>query len=164
MEDKAAAALAMPVRIGTLEGRWQGFAPVLIAHDLQVGEGPGALQLDQVRVVPDVLASLAARQLRVARLELEGLHLLVDVLCNLKANRWAKASTQQLFFERYKQVLALILVNLEILIAGNAEGVVLQHFHAREKLTEELADDVFQWYESNILDSGVPWDANKARQ
>ena len=78
VEDKAAAALAMPVRIGTLEGRWQGFAPVLIAHDLQVGEGPGALQLDQVRVVPDVLASLAARQLRVARLELEGLQLLVE--------------------------------------------------------------------------------------
>ncbi|HUE92840.1 YhdP family protein [Pseudomonas sp.] len=78
VEDKASAALAMPVRIGTLEGRWQGFAPVLIAHDLQVGEGQGALQLDQVRVVPDVLASLAARQLRVARLELEGLKLLVQ--------------------------------------------------------------------------------------
>lgn len=77
-EDKARAALAMPIQIGELEGLWQGFAPVLTAHDVQVGEGPGALQLDQVRVVPDVLGSLLARQLRVARLELDGLQLVVQ--------------------------------------------------------------------------------------
>jgi uncharacterized protein (TIGR02099 family) len=77
-EDKARAALAMPLQIGALEGRWQGLAPLLIAHDVLLGEGPGALQLDQVRVVPDVLASLLARQLRVARLELDGLQLVVQ--------------------------------------------------------------------------------------
>ncbi|MDP3816094.1 YhdP family protein [Pseudomonas sp.] len=77
-EDKARAALAMPLQIGALEGRWQGLAPLLIAHDMLLGEGPGALQLDQVRVVPDVLASLLARQLRVARLELDGLQLVVQ--------------------------------------------------------------------------------------
>jgi uncharacterized protein (TIGR02099 family) len=77
-EDKAREALAMPVRIGALEGLWQGFSPVLTAHDVSVGEGAGALQLDQVRVVPDVLASLLARQLRVGRLELDGVQLLVE--------------------------------------------------------------------------------------
>ena len=55
-EDKAREALAMPVQIGELEGLWQGFSPVLTAHDVALGEGAGALQLDQVRVVPDVLA------------------------------------------------------------------------------------------------------------
>jgi uncharacterized protein (TIGR02099 family) len=77
-EDKASAALAMPVQIGALEGLWHGFSPVLIAHDVAVGEGAGALQLDQVRVVPDVLASLLARQLRIARLELDGVQLVVQ--------------------------------------------------------------------------------------
>lgn len=74
-EDRARAVLGMPLQIGRLEGRWRGFAPLLIAHDVQLGEGAGALRLDQVRVVPDLLASLSARQLRVATLELEGLQL-----------------------------------------------------------------------------------------
>ena len=74
-EDKVSAALGQPVSIGGLEGRWSAFSPLLIVHDIQLGEGAGAVHLDQVRVVPDVLASLMARQLRVARLELEGLHL-----------------------------------------------------------------------------------------
>ncbi|SFP87707.1 YhdP family protein [Pseudomonas borbori] len=72
-EDRASAALAMPLRIGRLEGRWQGFAPLLIAHDVQLGEGASALRLDQVRLVPDVLASLSTGQPRLATLELEGL-------------------------------------------------------------------------------------------
>lgn len=72
-EDQASASLGMPLRIGRLEGRWQGFAPLLIAHDVQLGEGAGALRLDQVRLVPDVLASLSAREPRLAKLELDGL-------------------------------------------------------------------------------------------
>jgi uncharacterized protein (TIGR02099 family) len=85
-EDKARQALAMPVQIGALEGLWQGFSPVLTAHDVTVGKGAGALQLDQVRMVPDVLASLLARQLRIARLELEGLKL---VVVQGKDGRWS---------------------------------------------------------------------------
>lgn len=72
-EDQARALLGMPLRIGRLEGRWQGFAPLLIAHDVQLGNGANALRLDRVRMAPDLLASLSARQLRLARLELEGL-------------------------------------------------------------------------------------------
>ena len=77
-EDKAREALSLPVQIGALEGLWQGFSPVLTAHDVAIGEGAGALQLDQVRVVPDVLASLLTRQLRIARLELDGVQLVVQ--------------------------------------------------------------------------------------
>ncbi|HBX54273.1 YhdP family protein [Pseudomonas sp. UBA2684] len=72
-EDKARAALGMPLAIGSLEGRWQGLAPLLIAHDVQLGDGASALRLDQVRLVPDVFASLLARAPRVAKLELDGL-------------------------------------------------------------------------------------------
>ncbi len=75
VEARGSEALGQPLRIGSLEGRWQGFAPLLIAHDVQVGEGEQAAHLDQVRVVPDVLASLLTRQPRIANLELEGVRL-----------------------------------------------------------------------------------------
>ncbi|MCU1715635.1 YhdP family protein [Pseudomonas sp. 5P_3.1_Bac2] len=74
-EDKAREALNLPVQIGALEGTWKGFAPVLLAHDLQLGEGADALQLKQVRVVPDVLGSLLTRQLQIAHVEIAGLHI-----------------------------------------------------------------------------------------
>ncbi|MEX3775508.1 YhdP family protein [Pseudomonas sp. MYb118] len=73
VEAKGSAALGMPLNIGALEGNWRGFAPILFAHDVTVGEGSHALHLDQVRVVPDVWASLLAREVRIAHLELNGL-------------------------------------------------------------------------------------------
>ncbi len=75
VEAKAQAALGMPVSIGSLEGRWSGLAPVLSAHDVMVGAGPSALRLDHVEVIPDIRASLLARELRIARLEVGGLKL-----------------------------------------------------------------------------------------
>ena len=73
IETKAATALGMPLHIGELEGRWRGLAPILLAHDVMVGEGTNALRLDQVRAVPDLWASLLAREVRIAHLELSGL-------------------------------------------------------------------------------------------
>ena len=73
IEAKAQAAVDMPVHIGSLEGRWSGFAPVLLAHDVMVGSGANALRLDRVRAVPDLWASLLAREVRIAHLELNGL-------------------------------------------------------------------------------------------
>jgi uncharacterized protein YhdP len=73
IEDKASAALGMPLQIGELEGNWSGFAPILLAHDVMVGDGANALRLDRVRAVPDLWASLLAREVRIAHLELNGL-------------------------------------------------------------------------------------------
>ncbi|UWF50234.1 YhdP family protein [Pseudomonas sp. N3-W] len=73
IETKASAALGMPLHLGELEGKWSGFAPILLAHDVTVGEGANALRLDQVRAVPDLWASLLAREVRIAHLELGGL-------------------------------------------------------------------------------------------
>ncbi|MGH8381546.1 YhdP family protein [Pseudomonas sp.] len=75
VEDKAEKALGLPVHIGSLEGRWSGLAPVLVVNDIQVGEGGSALRLDGVKVVPDLWASLSERRLRLANLEVGGLHL-----------------------------------------------------------------------------------------
>jgi uncharacterized protein (TIGR02099 family) len=73
IETKASDALGMPLQIGKLEGSWSGFAPILLAHDVTVGAGTNALRLDNVRAVPDLWASLLARQVRIAHLELNGL-------------------------------------------------------------------------------------------
>lgn len=73
VQSKARAALDMPLVIGSLEGSWSGFAPILVANDVMVGEGASAVRLDQVRVVPDVWESLLAREVRVAHLEVNGL-------------------------------------------------------------------------------------------
>ncbi|PHN66214.1 hypothetical protein AO268_21120 [Pseudomonas sp. ICMP 8385] len=86
VEAKAQTAVDMPLSIGSLEGRWSGFAPVLLAHDVMVGEGSSALRLDQVQVVPDVWASLLAWDVRIAHLEVSGLQLSVK---EDQDGRWA---------------------------------------------------------------------------
>ena len=76
VEDKAAEALGQPVHIGTLEGRWSRLAPVLRLRDVQVGEGEGAVRLDDVRIVPALWRSLVNREARLAQLQVSGLRLL----------------------------------------------------------------------------------------
>lgn len=73
IETRASEALGMPLQIGELEGGWSGFAPVLSAKDVTVGEGANALHLEQVRAVPDLWASLLAREVRIAYLGVNGL-------------------------------------------------------------------------------------------
>ncbi|KTC14761.1 hypothetical protein AO391_10295 [Pseudomonas marginalis ICMP 9505] len=77
IEAKVQAAVNTPLRIGSLEGRWSGFAPVVLAHDVMVGEGSSALRLDEVEVVPDLWASLMAREVRIAHLQVSGLQVSV---------------------------------------------------------------------------------------
>jgi uncharacterized protein (TIGR02099 family) len=79
LEERASAQLGVPVRIGRLEGRWQGFAPLLVAHDVRLGDEEGeGLSLERVQLVPDVGASLMARQPRIAHLQFDGVQLSVQ--------------------------------------------------------------------------------------
>ena len=68
VEAKAREATDMPLSIGSLEGSWSGLAPILLARDVVVSKGANGLRLDHVRVVPDVWASLLAREVRIAHL------------------------------------------------------------------------------------------------
>ncbi len=77
VQQKAQAALGMPITLGRLEGRWEGFAPRLLAHDVLLGEGDSAMRLDRIAIVPDLAGSLWAREWRLSRLELSGVQLSV---------------------------------------------------------------------------------------
>jgi uncharacterized protein (TIGR02099 family) len=77
VQSKAEQALGLPVHIGALEGRWSGLAPVLRVHDLQLGAGAKALRLDEVKVVPDLWASLTTGEVRLARIQLGGVQLIL---------------------------------------------------------------------------------------
>ncbi|MEL7560283.1 YhdP family protein [Stutzerimonas chloritidismutans] len=67
--------LNMPVTLGELEGRWQGLSPQLVARNVMLGVGEGAVRLDRLALVPDVSGSLVARQLKLDTVEFAGLHL-----------------------------------------------------------------------------------------
>ena len=75
LEARVQQALEVPVSLGRLEGRLEGFTPRLLAHDVLLGEGDGLLRLDRLTIVPDLAASLWARELRLFAVELEGVHL-----------------------------------------------------------------------------------------
>jgi len=75
---KASQALNMPVEIGKLEGTWGGLAPIIVAHNVSLGTGAGALHLEQIRVVPALWRSLITLEPHVATLQLEGVQLTVQ--------------------------------------------------------------------------------------
>ena len=77
LQERVRTALDMPVTLGRLEGRWEGLAPRLLAHDVLLGEGDSAMRLDRIAVVPDLAGSLWARSWRLSSLEFSGVHLSV---------------------------------------------------------------------------------------
>nr|WP_084166459.1 YhdP family protein [Stutzerimonas azotifigens] len=78
-------ALQQPVALGAVEGGWRAFAPQIVARDLRIGEGPGAVRIDSVTLVPDVFESLWQRTPQLASAELEGAHLELE---QLPDGRW----------------------------------------------------------------------------
>ena len=88
----------------------------------------------------------------------------VDVLLDLEPHRRAEAAAQQLLLQRGEQVLGVVLLDLEVLVAGDAEGVVLQHLHAGEELVEVARDDVLERHEALALDSAEPPRRRRAEQ
>jgi uncharacterized protein (TIGR02099 family) len=75
VQDKARELLEMPVALGRLEGRWDGFSPQILAHDVMIGEEDSAVRLDRLAVVPDIVSSLLTRQLQLRIVEFAGVHL-----------------------------------------------------------------------------------------
>ncbi len=72
----------------------------------------------------------------------------VDRLLDLQPHRRPEPAPHQLLLQRLEEVLRVVLLDLQVLVAGEAEGVVLQHLHPREQLLQVRGDDV--------LDGHVP--------
>ena len=78
VEARASTALGEPVRLGRLEGHWAIWNPVLVLRDLSLGRGERTVQLDYLKVVPDVFGSLWHWQLRLKALQVDGVHLVLQ--------------------------------------------------------------------------------------
>ena len=76
----------------------------------------------------------------------------VHRLLDLEPHRRAEAAPLQLLLERLEEVLRVVLLDLEVLVAGDPEGVGGQHVHAGEELLEVLADDVLDRHEALVAD------------
>ena len=71
----------------------------------------------------------------------------VDVVGDLEADRRAEPAAQQFLLQRLQEVLGVVLFHLHVLVAGDAEGVVLQDFHAGEELVQVDGDDFLDGHE-----------------
>lgn len=67
--------LQQPIQIEQLQGGWRGFSPLLEARYVTLGEGADAVQVETLRIEPDVIASLLSRELRFAKVSLDGLQI-----------------------------------------------------------------------------------------
>ncbi|MDQ0775695.1 hypothetical protein QF026_004161 [Streptomyces aurantiacus] len=66
----------------------------------------------------------------------------VDGLLDLQAHRRSEAAPHQLLLQGLEKVLGVVLLDLQILVAGDTERVVLQDLHAGEELLQVGRDDV----------------------
>lgn len=128
-QDKARELLNMPVALGKLEGRWEGFSPRLLAHDVVLGEGDAAMRLDRLALVPDLVGSLLSRQLRLKSVAFTGVHL---SLVQDAEGRWRvdglpersdqpPADPQKLLTELQK-IGRLLLLDSQITLEAHAEA------------------------------------------
>ncbi len=74
-------------------------------------------------------------------------HAGVDRLLDLEAYGRAELAPQQLLLERLEQVLGVVLLDLEVLVAGDPERVVGDELHAGEQQVEVSRDDLFERHE-----------------
>ena len=88
--------LQQDIQIEQLAGSWRGFSPVLAARYVTLGRGPNALQVETLRVQPDVIGSLLARELRLTAISLDGLQVHLQ---ENQAGQWSLQGLQLDTFE-----------------------------------------------------------------
>lgn len=75
IEQAASQALGKPVRVGKIQGAWQGLAPLLVLEDISLGDQASALHLAQLKVVPALWRSIWSGRPQLAAIEISGLAL-----------------------------------------------------------------------------------------
>ena len=74
----------------------------------------------------------------------------VHVVGDLEPDGRAEPAAQQLLLERLDEVLGLVLVDLDVFVAGDAEDVVVEDLHAGEQVAEVVGDQVFERDEAHV--------------
>ena len=77
-------------------------------------------------------------------------------LLDLEPHGRSELAAQQLLLERGQQVLGVVLLDLEVLVAGDPEGVHLLDLHAGEQALEVLPDDVLERHEPLVPERDEP--------
>ena len=106
--------------------------PVEVGHDRQPA------QVERLGQAVDLVrddAELAQQQVGVV---------LGDVVGELEADRRAEPAAQQLLLQGLEQVLRVVLLDLEVLVAGDAERRVPDDVHAGEQQAQVRGDDVLE--------------------
>ena len=67
-----------------------------------------------------------------------------DGVFHLQAHRRTEPAPAQLPLQGLEQVLRVVLLDLEVLVAGDAEQVVLEDVHPGEQHVEMLGDQVLE--------------------
>ena len=126
IEQQVQQRLQQNIQIEQLKGSWRGFSPLLEAHNVTLGEGADALQVDVLQIQPDVIASLLNRELRLKALTLKGLQI---HLHEKPTGQWELQGLQLDGFEqaafhlndlllRLQQVGQLSVLNSRVIIQG----------------------------------------------
>ncbi len=68
----------------------------------------------------------------------------VHVVGDLEADGRSEAPAHELGLERLDEVLGLVLLDHEILVAREAERVMIEHLHPREQVAEVVGDEVLE--------------------
>ena len=80
--------------------------------------------------------------------------MVVHVLGDLETHGRAEAAPGELLLQGGEQVLDVVLLDLQVLVAGDAEGEVLADLHAREQLVQVRGDDVLEGDEPCLVEVG----------
>jgi hypothetical protein len=73
-----------------------------------------------------------------------------------RPHRRAEPASGQLTLQRREQVLGVVLLDLEVLVAGDPEGEVLTDLHAGEQVVQVGGDDVLERHEPGGVHVGQP--------
>ena len=131
-------------------------AVVLEVGPLEVADEEERAQVERTGHAVDVLD--ADLQLTGEQVE----HVVVDVVLDLEAHRRAEPAARQLLLHRGEEVLGVVLLDLDVLVAGDPERRVLVHLHPGEELVEVGGDDVLQRDEPRL--AARPRDGAPARR
>ena len=107
----------------------------------------GPVDLRQVEQPAQIERAREAVHLLVGDVELldqEVERQVVHVLGDLEADRRSEPPAQQLGLERLDEVLGLVLFDHHVLVAGEAEGVVIEDLHPGEEIAEVVRDEVLE--------------------